>query len=253
METTTLNKAIVLDFWKRAIGQRDLSVAQNLVSENYIQHSAAGKPGKAGLMEALALLKQMPKPENQSKPTMQVIADGDYVVVHMLIEFNGQHMIVVDLVRLEQGLLMEHWDAVEPVFFQNNCDEEYIADAATQISDEHLTEVNKNTIADFHATLSATKDPDKVHEFVVDNILLHPPAFKNGIDGMKDRLRSYKRDKLHRIIGEGNLVVTQTTGSITHLPSVIYDIYKLRNGKIVECWGAKQTIPKRMEHSNGMV
>jgi len=87
-------------------------------------------------------------------------------------------MIVVDLVRLEQGLLVEHWDAVEPVFFQKQLRQEYITDAATQISDEHLTEVNKNTIADFHATFSATKDLDKVHEFVVDNILLHPPAFK---------------------------------------------------------------------------
>jgi predicted SnoaL-like aldol condensation-catalyzing enzyme len=216
MEKTTLNKAIVLDFWKRAIGQRDLSVAEKLVSENYIQHSAAGKPGKAGLMESLALLSQMPKPENQPKPKMQVIADGDYVAVHMLIEFRGQHMIIVDLVRLERGLLTEHWDAVELVSPVNDRDE-YITEANTRISDEHLTEANKTVIADFHATHSAAND------------------------------------KLHRIIGEGNLVVTQSTAGINHVPHVVYDIYKLSNGEIVEHWSAKQIIPERMEHSNGMV
>jgi len=40
---------------------------------------------------------------------------ADYVAVHMLIEFNGQHMIVLTLVRLGSGLLVDNiGDAVEP-------------------------------------------------------------------------------------------------------------------------------------------
>src|SRR5882762_4912086 len=77
METLSSNKEIVLDFWKRAIGQGNLEVAEQRIAEDYIQHSASGKPGKAALLEALAMLKQMPKPENPPKPFMRIIADGD--------------------------------------------------------------------------------------------------------------------------------------------------------------------------------
>jgi len=44
---------------------------------------------------------------------MRILTDNDYVVVHMNIEFGGQKKIVLDLFRLENGFIAEHWDAIQ--------------------------------------------------------------------------------------------------------------------------------------------
>src|SRR5215212_5350813 len=115
MQKNISHKEIVLEFWRKAIGQGDLDLTEKLVSDNYIQHSAAGKPGKSGLLNALRMLKQLPKPNPQPKPFMRVVAEGEYVALHMLIEFAGKKMVVLDLVRIEDGLFAEHWDAVQMI------------------------------------------------------------------------------------------------------------------------------------------
>jgi len=45
---------------------------------------------------------------------MRVIADGDYVALHMLISFGGHTMVVLGLTRLENGRFVEHWDVIQP-------------------------------------------------------------------------------------------------------------------------------------------
>jgi len=83
------------------------------IAEDYIQHSAAGNP-ESGAAEALTMLKQMPKSRNPPKPFMRIIADGDYIVLHMLITLRPS-MIVLDMVRLKNARFAEHWDAIQPM------------------------------------------------------------------------------------------------------------------------------------------
>ena len=58
---------------------------------------------------------------------------------------------------------------------------------------------------------------------------------------------------MHIVIGEGDFVLTQSAGKFGILPHVVYDIYRLSNGRIVEHWSVKQQIPTEMAHNNGMV
>ncbi|PWV47715.1 nuclear transport factor 2 family protein [Chitinophaga sp. S165] len=106
------NKEIVLEIYRRMIGGRDLSLIDTYISDRYIQHSAMLRDGKAGLQEALEQLKQLPPSEGQVAPVVCAIAEGDFVALLLNITLMEKAILVIDLFRLEQGLIVEHWDAM---------------------------------------------------------------------------------------------------------------------------------------------
>ena len=109
--TQESNKALVLDAFDTLFNKRDYQAAERYWSPNYIQHSAHIPPGRQGLFE---LVKNSPatlRYENQL-----ILANGDFVMLHG--RFSGlgpgiPNWIVVDIVRVENGALAEHWDVIE--------------------------------------------------------------------------------------------------------------------------------------------
>jgi predicted SnoaL-like aldol condensation-catalyzing enzyme len=104
------NKALVLEAFDTLFNKRDYAVAERYWSPDYIQHSAHIEPGREGLFN---LIKGMP-------PTLQyeagtIVADGDFVIVHgRFSEFGAPvNWIAADILRLEDGLLAEHWDVIQ--------------------------------------------------------------------------------------------------------------------------------------------
>ena len=57
---------------------------------------------------------------------------------------------------------------------------------------------------------------------------------------------------LHRVIGEGNFVLTQSEGESGGKPSAIYDLFRVEHGKIAEHWEVIQEIPAESKNTNGM-
>lgn len=105
------NKKIVLKAFDTLFNLRDYKVAEHFWFSHYIQHSAHIPPGREGLF---SLIKSMPSTlryENQL-----TLANGDYVMLHGRFSGLGDSLpnwIVVDIVRLENGILLEHWDVIQ--------------------------------------------------------------------------------------------------------------------------------------------
>jgi predicted SnoaL-like aldol condensation-catalyzing enzyme len=105
------NKSLVLEAFDTLFNRRDYASAEKYWSPNYIQHSAHIPPGREGLFD---LVKNSPgtlKYENQL-----ILANGDFLMLHG--RFSGlgpgiPNWIVVDIVRVENGVLAEHWDVIE--------------------------------------------------------------------------------------------------------------------------------------------
>ena len=108
--TEQQNKAFVLNAFDTLFNERDYTAAQRFWSLNYIQHSAHIEPGREGLF---AHVKAAP-PDMRYENAM-IVANGDYVVLHGRFSNVGQpaDWIVADIVRLEDGLLKEHWDVIQ--------------------------------------------------------------------------------------------------------------------------------------------
>ena len=104
------NKAFVLEAFETLFNKRDYAAAEHFWSSNYIQHSAHIPPGREGLF---ALVKGVP--ENFRYENGLTVASGDYVLLHGRFSNIGlpANWIVVDIVRVENGQLAEHWDVIE--------------------------------------------------------------------------------------------------------------------------------------------
>lgn len=104
------NKAFVLEAFDTLFNRRDFAAAEKLWSPAYIQHSAhvpAEREGLFGLVKST--------PESMRYENGKVMAEGDYVMLWG--KFTGMGspaaLIAFDLVRLEDGVLKEHWDVLQ--------------------------------------------------------------------------------------------------------------------------------------------
>ena len=120
------NKALVLEAFDTLFNQRDYVAAERYWSPKYIQHSAHIAiqhsahiaiqhsahiaPGHEGLFN---LIKSIP-PTLKYEPGT-IVADGDFVIVHGRFSGFGQpvNWIAADIVRIEGGILVEHWDVIQ--------------------------------------------------------------------------------------------------------------------------------------------
>jgi predicted SnoaL-like aldol condensation-catalyzing enzyme len=107
MSQTQKNKALVLEAFDTLFNKRDYAKAETLWSPKYIQHSAHIPPGREGLFGLVRSL-----PENLRYENGPIVAEGDYVFVHSRFSNIGAPtaLITVDIVRIENGKLAEHWD-----------------------------------------------------------------------------------------------------------------------------------------------
>ena len=110
--TTTVeqNKAFVLNAFDTLFNKRDYAAAEGFWSPDYIQHSAHIEPGREGLF---GLVKAAP-PDMEYENAL-ITANGDYVMLHGRFCNVGQlaDWIVADVVRIQDGLLAEHWDVIQ--------------------------------------------------------------------------------------------------------------------------------------------
>ena len=104
------NKALVLEAFDTLFNKRDYAAAARFWSPNYIQHSAHIPAGRDGLF---SLIKSTP-PEMKYENSL-IMAEGDMLMLHGRFTGLGQpaNTIAVDIVRIENGLLAEHWDVLE--------------------------------------------------------------------------------------------------------------------------------------------
>ncbi len=81
----------------------------------YTQHNPVAADGPEGLKGFIAFLKDK-FPNNRSE-IKRIFADGDYVIVHVhaVREPGTRGNAIIDIFRLENGKVVEHWDVVQPI------------------------------------------------------------------------------------------------------------------------------------------
>ena len=104
------NKERVLEAFDTLFNKRDYAAAEKFWSPQYIQHSAHIGPGREGLFD---LIKSQPATLRWEHGI--ILAEEDYVIVHSRYSGLGLPVawIVVDVVRMEDGILAEHWDVIQ--------------------------------------------------------------------------------------------------------------------------------------------
>lgn len=109
------NKKVVIDFYEKGLNQKDYEAAAKYFGPRYIQHNPTAPDGPEGFKRLVTLLKE--KFPNSHSEIKRVIAEGDYVVlhVHSVREPGQRGRAIVDIFRLENGKIVEHWDVIQDV------------------------------------------------------------------------------------------------------------------------------------------
>lgn len=110
MKQEEKNKTLVLEAFDTLFNKRDYATAEKLWSPNYIQHSAHIPPGREGLFDLVKASPTALKYEHGF-----ILAEGDLVMVHGRYSNTGLpvNWVIVDIVRIEKGILVEHWDVIQ--------------------------------------------------------------------------------------------------------------------------------------------
>lgn len=114
-EQEAANKAAVLAFYEKGLNQKDADAALKYVGDRYVQHNPNAADGPEGFRKFIAFLRdKFPQSRSEIK---RVFTDGDYVIlhVHAVRQPGDRGSAIIDIFRLEQGKIVEHWDAVQPI------------------------------------------------------------------------------------------------------------------------------------------
>ena len=239
------NKTIVLECYRKIIRDLDLSQVEKYIKEDYIQHSPTVKSGQAGILEMLQFLKTLPKPAIASpSPIIRVIAEGDFVAVHLDLTFMKQRMAVIDLYRLEDGMLAEHWDAgqIQPEYIDAGIT---MTNSVTVIEDsaDHLK--NKKIISDLYSGFLKNSDSAGAKKWLTPGFIEHNLNSPLLNDFGEEII-------IHKIIAEGNFVVTHCELKRAVKTYSQFNIFKMEDDLIAEHWNVEQEVPITMAHENGM-
>jgi predicted SnoaL-like aldol condensation-catalyzing enzyme len=122
---TEINKKVIRDFYGKVFGKHDLTVLDQFMYDDYIQHNPDVPQGKAGFAEFhRGFFAAFP---DSCASINRVVAEGDMVFVYNTV--TGTHLgqgflgnpptgnkvkyDVVDMFRLRDGKLCEHWDVAD--------------------------------------------------------------------------------------------------------------------------------------------
>src|SRR5262245_57436851 len=109
------DKKIVAAFYDAAVSQKDFEKASQDLGACYTQHNPLAADGREGFKGFIAFLKDK-FPNNRSE-IKRIFADGDYVIVHVhaVREPGTRGNAIVDIFKLENGKVVEHWDVIQPI------------------------------------------------------------------------------------------------------------------------------------------
>ena len=110
-----LNKRIATEFYDAAINRKDFAAASQYLGSSYRQHNPTAADGAEGLRAFIDFLRT--RFPNQRGEIKRVVAEGDLVVLHVH-STRGDDTpgrAIVDIFRVENGKVVEHWDVIQDI------------------------------------------------------------------------------------------------------------------------------------------
>lgn len=114
-ETERRNHALVMAMFDAVLKPMDSSSVDRFISPDYVQHSPMAPPGRDALKAFLDMIRQeTPQAVHDVKRSF---ADGDHVIVHYHVRRTADDpgFAVIDIFRILDGMIVEHWDVAQDV------------------------------------------------------------------------------------------------------------------------------------------
>ena len=254
------NKEIVGTFLG-AVMKQDTETMRQVANADYIQHNPFVPTGLEPFIGLLPVLKQ----HGTYAENIRMFQDGNFVFMHNIWKnakpFGADEMVAFDIIRVDNnGKVAEHWDAMT-VLEKKSASGRTQTDGPTTVEDLDKTEANKALVTAFIYDIPMGKNQGKIAEYIsAEQYDQHNPQIKDGLSGLGEFFQYlasqnivFKYNKLHKVLGEGNFVLTVSEGKLMGKKQSFYDLFRVKNGKIVEHWDVIQEVPtEKLANQNGL-
>jgi predicted SnoaL-like aldol condensation-catalyzing enzyme len=106
---------VVFDFYEHMILKREYERWPEFMRPDYIQHKPILTDGPQGVIDFME--ENYGRCKRHEPEILSSFADGDYVMLHVQVNMEpyDRDIAVMDIFRVEDGLLAEHWDVDQSV------------------------------------------------------------------------------------------------------------------------------------------
>lgn len=219
--------------------------------DRYTQHSTGVRDGVEGFVEFFEdFFKRNP---DRKIEIVRSLVDGRFVFVQVTQELNGgeANWVTTDLFDTDGNeKIIEHWDVIHELGGTNPSGHSQV-DGATEVTDLHLTESNKEVVRRLLTEAFSENPTAPMSDFISDETYInHNPDAPDGLDALVEMDRTSRAagqalyyKEIHKIIGQGNFVVSFAHQIWNNIDYAAFDIFRLENGMIVEHWDNVETLP----------
>lgn len=264
------NKRLAYDMWRTILNAGHVEAADIYLKEDYIQHNVTAPTGREAFKEIFSSFveRQEEIPETVQDPIVTIMAEGDYVVMAFVTEYeepdgSGTYTSThFDMFRIEDGQIAEHWDSVQrtagqvppepedggPVPVEGLSGPEQMAMLR---SDDPVLAANKRLIFDLWRNLPDAGREELAPLYVDPIYIQHNPNAATGRDGMVEyftnrpdaAINTWLERPMVAMLAEGDLVLLvqkearpdpNKPGEIYYLPW--FDLFRIENGRAAEHW-----------------
>lgn len=247
-------RELVVEATTRLFIDKDPTAVDRYFGPTYIQHSQLAGDGVAGLKTLADSL-----PADFAYEPVRVLAEGDLVVCHGLYRgFGPDPLVAFDVFRVEEGRIVEHWDALTPVVTTTASGRSQ-TDGPTQVTYPGERAASRALLEGFTAQVLVGKDYSVLTDYIsLDQYDQHNPEAADGLAGFGaaaaawgEAGKSLDYQTVHQIIAEGEFVFTRSEGSFG-VPVSYNDLWRVDGGRIVEHWDIIDPIRANPPHDNGV-
>ena len=218
----------------------------------YIQHNPQTQEGSEGLA---ALFQRLSK----TSPRVNIVRafeDGDFVFAHTEYDF-ASRKIGFEMFRFEDGQAVEHWDNIQERQGPNSSGRSMV-DGPVEAADLDLTDSNRNLVRAFVETVLIDGQTGQLADYVSpDGYIEHNSQRGDGLAALRAALDASDGGRpqidyqtVHRVLAEGNFVLSASEGYHNGVHSAFYDLFRVADGKITEHWDTTEKIAPRTSWKN---
>jgi len=288
--TTEESRRALEDYARLLMVQRDVNLAMaRYFDASLIQHDAeiadGGHGDEAFLANRRKLHPEQFLAEEQYHTVVDnLLADGDLIALksHVYTNPKDPGRVFVDIWRVAGGKFVEHWDVVQPVPSSSlneatmwcggasNYDEaDHVGDTVARPGCGHSgpatdRQASLDTVTAYAAmSEDPSKSAEAVQRYFAADFVQHSPYVAQGKGPLIEYAREHAQSGLAagrksvtaRVIADGDLVLTHRRVTTSADPRGVahLDLYRVRDGEIVEHWDIVQPIPAFSVAGHSMV
>ena len=211
----------------------------------YTQHSTGVGDGAEGFLKFF-------EPFVERNPVrdieiVRILEDGPWVFCSAYQSLNNGEAkwVTMDMFYTDpEGLILEHWDTIGPYIEKTRSGEDMVA-GTTNIDLSADTAANKSLVLEYTKQVLQEGRRDNLSEFIAEDIVQRSPSIGAGRSGLEQWLTSDTAgnyEMLFKLIGQGDFVMTYGKRHLAGKDIAIFDLYRVRDGLIVEHWDNAEEI-----------